>query len=70
MKVDENGEEEWSSIFAYAPYNNSGYSLDQTSDGGFIFSGTMKRAMWQVGNAVPVKLAFHIALALKSIFIK
>ena len=42
----------------------------QTFPDNFIFSGTMKRAMWQVGNAVPVKLAFHIALALKSIFIK
>ena len=42
----------------------------QTFPDNFIFSGTMKRAMWQVGNAVPVKLAFHIALALKSIFTK
>ena len=30
----------------------------------YIFSGTMKRAYWQIGNAVPVELAKHIALAL------
>jgi DNA (cytosine-5)-methyltransferase 1 len=38
----------------------------QTFPDEFIFSGTMKRAMWQVGNAVPVLMAKHIALALKT----
>ncbi|HBC02817.1 MAG TPA: DNA (cytosine-5-)-methyltransferase [Aequorivita sp.] len=38
----------------------------QTFPDTFIFSGTMKRAMWQVGNAVPVKLAKEIANALKA----
>ena len=42
----------------------------QTFPDNFIFSGTMKRAMWQVGNAVPVKLGYHIGLAIKSLFIK
>lgn len=42
----------------------------QTFPDNFIFSGTMKRAMWQVGNAVPVKLAYHIGMALKTFFIK
>ena len=40
----------------------------QTFPDNFIFSGTMKRAMWQVGNAVPVNLAFHISLGLKTLF--
>jgi DNA (cytosine-5)-methyltransferase 1 len=31
----------------------------------FIFSGTMKRAYWQIGNAVPVIMAQNIALAIK-----
>ena len=31
----------------------------------FKFSGTMKRAYWQIGNAVPVLMAKHIALAIK-----
>lgn len=31
----------------------------------FIFSGRMKRAMFQIGNAVPPVLAQHVALALK-----
>jgi DNA (cytosine-5)-methyltransferase 1 len=30
----------------------------------FIFEGTMKKAMWQIGNAVPPRLAECIALAL------
>ena len=32
----------------------------------FIFSGRMKRAMWQVGNAAPPPLFKHIGLAIKS----
>ena len=31
----------------------------------FLFSGTMKRAYFQIGNAVPPLLAKHIALAIK-----
>ena len=31
----------------------------------FIFQGTMKRAMFQLGNAVPPLLARHVALALR-----
>lgn len=31
----------------------------------FIFEGTMKKAMWQIGNAVPPRLAECIALALR-----
>ena len=31
----------------------------------FIFKGTMKRAMFQLGNAVPPLLARHVALALR-----
>ena len=31
----------------------------------FVFAGTMKRAMWQIGNAVPPLLARHIALAVR-----
>ena len=31
----------------------------------FIFEGTMKKAMWQIGNAVPPRLAQCIALALR-----
>jgi len=37
----------------------------QTFPDDFIFSGTMKRAMWQIGNAVPVLMAEHIAIALR-----
>tara|TARA_A100001015_G_C15038722_1_gene738076 strand:+ start:130 stop:1206 length:1077 start_codon:yes stop_codon:yes gene_type:complete len=40
----------------------------QTFPDNFIFSGSMKRAMWQVGNAVPVNFAHHIGLAIKSMF--
>ena len=38
----------------------------QTFPDSFIFEGTMKRAYWQIGNAVPCLLAKHIALAIKS----
>lgn len=31
----------------------------------FIFEGRMKRVMFQVGNAVPVPLAKHVALGLR-----
>jgi len=37
----------------------------QTFPDSYIFEGRMKRVMWQVGNAVPVLLAEHIALALR-----
>ncbi len=37
----------------------------QTFPDDFIFEGTMKRAYWQIGNAVPCVLAKHIALAIK-----
>jgi DNA (cytosine-5)-methyltransferase 1 len=30
----------------------------------FIFEGTMKKAMWQIGNAVPPRLAECIGYAL------
>jgi len=36
----------------------------QTFPDDFIFSGTTKKAYWQVGNAVPCLLAKHIALAI------
>ena len=38
----------------------------QTFPDSFFFEGTMKRGMWQVGNAVPVKLAEHIGKAIIS----
>ncbi len=38
----------------------------QTFPDDYIFSGTFKRAYWQIGNAVPCLLAQHIALAIKS----
>lgn len=38
----------------------------QTFPDDFIFEGTMKRAYWQIGNAVPCILAQHIGLAVKS----
>ena len=41
----------------------------QTFPDNFFFKGTMKRAMWQIGNAVPVKLAYHLGLALKKYII-
>ena len=37
----------------------------QTFPDDFMFEGTMKRAYWQIGNAVPCMLAKHIALAIK-----
>ena len=38
----------------------------QTFPDDFVFTGTFKRAYWQIGNAVPCLLAKHIALAIKS----
>ena len=37
----------------------------QTFPDSYFFEGTMKRAYWQIGNAVPVILAKHIGLAIK-----
>ncbi|MEC4886455.1 MAG: DNA cytosine methyltransferase [Scytonema sp. PMC 1070.18] len=36
----------------------------QTFPDSFIFDGTMKKAMWQIGNAVPPRLARSIAYAI------
>jgi DNA (cytosine-5)-methyltransferase 1 len=36
----------------------------QTFPDSFIFEGSMKKAMWQIGNAVPPRLAECIAWAL------
>ena len=38
----------------------------QTFPDDFFFEGTMKRGMWQVGNAVPVNLAKNIGLSINS----
>jgi DNA (cytosine-5)-methyltransferase 1 len=38
----------------------------QTFPDDYIFSGTFKRAYWQIGNAVPCLLAQHIGLAIKT----
>jgi DNA (cytosine-5)-methyltransferase 1 len=38
----------------------------QTFPDDFFFTGTFKRAYWQIGNAVPPLLAEHLALAIKS----
>ena len=38
----------------------------QTFPDSFIFEGSMKKAMWQIGNAVPPRLAECIGLALVS----
>ena len=38
----------------------------QTFPDDFIFSGTMKRAYWQIGNAIPCLLAKNIGLAMVS----
>ena len=38
----------------------------QTFPDDFIFSGRFKRVYWQVGNAVPCLLAYHIALAVRA----
>jgi DNA (cytosine-5)-methyltransferase 1 len=37
----------------------------QTFPDDFIFEGSHKKAFWQIGNAVPVLLAKHLALALR-----
>lgn len=42
----------------------------QTFPDDFIFTGSFKRAYWQVGNAVPCLMAKHIALAVKSSVLK
>jgi DNA (cytosine-5)-methyltransferase 1 len=36
----------------------------QTFPDSFIFEGSMKKAMWQIGNAVPPRLGECIGLAL------
>jgi DNA (cytosine-5)-methyltransferase 1 len=38
----------------------------QTFPDDYLFHGTFKRAYWQIGNAVPCRLAQHIALAIKT----
>ena len=38
----------------------------QTFPDDFVFSGRFKRVYWQVGNAVPCLMAYHIALAICS----
>ncbi len=38
----------------------------QTFPDDYLFAGTMKRAYWQIGNAVPCLLAQHIACAIRS----
>ncbi len=38
----------------------------QTFPDDYLFSGTFKRAYWQIGNAVPCLLAQHIGLAIKT----
>ena len=38
----------------------------QTFPDDFIFSGRFKRVYWQVGNAVPCLMAYHITLAIRS----
>ena len=37
----------------------------QTFPDDFVFSGRFKRVYWQVGNAVPCLMAYHIALAIR-----
>lgn len=37
----------------------------QTFPDSFLFAGTMKRAYWQIGNAVPCILGKHLGLAVK-----
>ncbi|MNE44636.1 putative BsuMI modification methylase subunit YdiO [compost metagenome] len=37
----------------------------QTFPDDFVFSGSFKRAYWQIGNAVPCLMAKHIALAIR-----
>lgn len=38
----------------------------QTFPDDFVFTGSFKRAYWQIGNAVPCLMAKHIALAVRS----
>lgn len=38
----------------------------QTFPDDFVFAGRFKRVYWQVGNAVPCLLAYHIALAVRA----
>jgi DNA (cytosine-5)-methyltransferase 1 len=38
----------------------------QTFPDDFVFTGSFKRAYWQIGNAVPCLMAKHIALAVKA----
>lgn len=38
----------------------------QTFPDDFIFSGRFKRVYWQIGNAVPCLMAYHIALAIRA----
>lgn len=38
----------------------------QTFPDEFVFSGRFKRVYWQVGNAVPCLMAYHIALAIRA----
>lgn len=38
----------------------------QTFPDDFVFSGRFKRVYWQVGNAVPCLMAYHIALAIRA----
>src|SRR5207248_781717 len=38
----------------------------QTFPDDYIFCGTMKRAYWQIGNAVPPLLARNVALAVRA----
>jgi DNA (cytosine-5)-methyltransferase 1 len=37
----------------------------QTFPDSFIFEGSMKKAMWQIGNAVPPLLAKALAMQIK-----
>ena len=39
----------------------------QTFPDDYIFSGTFKRAYWQIGNAVPCKFAEHLALSISNV---
>ena len=38
----------------------------QTFPDDYIFSGTFKRAYWQIGNAVPCTFAEHLALGISN----
>jgi len=39
LKINSNGEEEWSKSFGKMNYPDSGYSVQQTDDGGYIIAG-------------------------------